>query len=204
MGTKYPIVPVQGVYAKKLFRQLVARGADNDSAMDQLAIDWCKHVDVNKCILPTNPAYLRRQLKKWKASDNHALTVRNLETNGRLQALRHELEQSGNYHAAHVAVGSQPSQDDQIQFDGVFPVSQYRSMVVPASSEESQTTMSLDHVSEEVPQATAATRTFTKRGSDRQKRRRRRCMRCIEYGLTPEEARECPGNRDADLCLYII
>ena len=70
MSTGYPILPVEGPDALKLFNTLGAKCfVDDGTGMETICVKWCRSVD-DKKILSTGPAYVRSHYKQWKQSNN--------------------------------------------------------------------------------------------------------------------------------------
>ena len=65
MGVKVPFLPVHGKDEKKLFCDLVTGSTTAALDFDQMALDWCGHVN-GKTIFPKLPAYLRTYETTWK------------------------------------------------------------------------------------------------------------------------------------------
>ena len=65
MGAKVPFLPVHGKDGKKLFCDLVTGSTTAALDFDQMALDWCGHVN-GKTIFPKLPAYLRTYETTWK------------------------------------------------------------------------------------------------------------------------------------------
>ena len=226
MGTRYPILPVDGKAALQLFNQLAGKGLADEQREMEMCLEWCKHVDGIE-IFPTAPSYLRQHVKKWQRS-NH---VRD-----HIRKAKHKLEELRAVNATTLNTflsarnGSVAEATEQNPLAaaarGTLRVGQRSSLseFTPPGARRGNTMSCVGLDSEDEvcaiavaelqspPNGTASRRrgrgsaatapARRKRGADRRQRRRRHCQRCLECGASNEEARECPGNRGADLCVF--
>jgi len=77
--TKLPVLPIRRRDAKRLFGKLVRKNKSAKLDFQQMALDWCNHVD-GKNIWPTLPAYLRVYHSKWQKGQQAKDALRHTES----------------------------------------------------------------------------------------------------------------------------
>ena len=63
-GVQVPFMPVHGECEMKLFTRLIANSTDAKPDLEQMALNWVKHVD-GVDVFPKLPVYLRTYYTTW-------------------------------------------------------------------------------------------------------------------------------------------
>ena len=206
MGTPAPLLPVHGEKEFALFDKMV-RSSCSDLDMENMAIEWCNHVDGTD-IFPKLPAYLRTHHSKWirnqlvreaveKAAAGEAvLRQMNEETLRQLVPVSHSSPDPAGSPLDALAAAAAQTERPMADTSPFVPIALHPVMppaVFPVHS-SNYITVGGTHISGSLPPQISK-RGHGKRQGDKKHRKPRKCRRCMK-NLGPEgeaQALSCKG-----------
>jgi hypothetical protein len=190
MGVEVPFLPVHGEDERKLFVRLV-REMEGPFNADLMSKEWCKFVNATS-IFPKLPVHLRTYHEQYSRNCRVRDAVKSMgNESSPLEELNEQLIVD----------------DDEDQLIILPPAAMARPMPVarrpPSAPPPVVAGTSIGIVA---PDPTAATkkRTQGERGPDRIRRRQHRCARCLQFGSTMDQAKNCNGSggKGRDACQF--
>jgi len=195
MGVKVPFLPVHGKDEKKLFCNLVTGSTTATLDFDQMALDWCGHVN-GKTIFPKLPAYLRTYETTWKR--NQAARAAMCAAKPAAEILKQLLAKTAYAPPAAAAptpdvaggaasaAADAPSAPASAPAPAPAPIAQYVLMAQPAVAAVPEEGMRVVGGAATSGIAGGEVKEGVKkqhgeRGRDNKKRKKRTCLRCGKY-----------------------
>jgi len=215
MNIPIPFLPVDGEDEYKLFSHIMLHEIPNFNEED-MALKWMEYVD-GVTVFPKLPAQLRQYHKKWernrrvqKAAESMKSDLEVLKALNKTEVpeeLLHAQESDESIAAfvdddGDVDMGTAPSGLLHFPLARLPPPMQQPPLQARRTDTEAPLYVGLERIGDtlfpfDLP---PVKRAIGERGQDRQPRKRRRCMRCIEFG--GDHPFDCKGRGNQDLCEY--